>query len=554
VNRQSIPSTDSLATSFESTETPVAPERTVVLGLSAALYGLLAWLCWPTLGYALNAHGDQSWFDTFRALSAQDALTHVGTGFYRPGANVFFWAVSHSPNVSAWRFIMLAVFLLTVGYVQLDATVRGRSYVDGFGAALAFSMTPSALSVVCWLSAAPVSLCAVAILAYVAFARRALDAASPRKRDVWCALGALGVALCFYELAIFAPLVVVAYQRLLAPRACARTARWLHVGAACCVALYLLAQTLVANAQHFWAHEQPLPLLASSMRYAMENYYLFFNPFDTFGVSIPDRSGDHTTENAVCWLLMAGGFAVVWLCRKSDPLAAFSGLWFSIFLLPVGSVFHFEGSPIAEQHLYIPLMGVAVGGVRLFTRAVERGVAAIRNKPLRVGVECVITVGLLWSLAPLVDQCTSIVASWKDATTLYTATLAHYPDNVEVLRALTQTVSEQAQSAPERAENNLTPSPWQQALDKLLMRAEPDTAASLLRRGQTLLRGDQYTEASSALSRAFVVSKTRRDQLTAGEALAQALALTELRDQAAALRRRLDALYAAQGQASNPVR
>jgi hypothetical protein len=241
------------------------------------------------------------------------------------------------------------------------------------------------------------------------------------------------------------------------------------------------------------------------------------------------------------------------LCRKSDPLAAFSGLWFSIFLIPAGSVFHFEGTPIAEEHLYIPLMGVAVGGVRLFTRAVERGIAAIRNKPLRVGVECVISIGLLWSLAPLVDQCSSIVASWKDATALYTATLAHYPDNVEVLRALTQTVSQQAQSAPERAEDNLPPPAWQQVLNRLLMRAEPDTAANLLSRGQTLLRGDHYTEASSALSRAFVVSRTRHDQLAAGEALAQALSLTELRDQAAALRHRLDELYAARGRASTPV-
>jgi hypothetical protein len=308
------------------------------------------------------------------------------------------------------------------------------------------------------------------------------------------------------------------------------------------VALYLAVQAQVAHALRFWDNESPTELFASSMRYAMRNYYLWFNPFETFGVRIPDEAGDHTTENIVCWLLMCSGFVVVWLCRKSDPISALSGLWFSVFLIPVGTFFHFEGDTVAEHHLYIPMMGVAVGGVRIFTRLIERCVTAIRNQPLRVAFEGTLSVVLLWSLAPLIDQCTHIVERWRDATALYTATLEHYPQNVEVLRALTEALAAQSEDVPVQAQTEPPPPVWQPVVDAVLMRDPPPTAASLLATGRTLMHDVRYTEASSVLTRAFVMSSTQREQLDTGEALVQALSHTELRAQAAALLSRLRAL------------
>jgi hypothetical protein len=304
-----------------------------------------------------------------------------------------------------------------------------------------------------------------------------------------------------------------------------------------CVLGYLLLQAELADLPRFWARATPLALIASSMRYVMWNFYLWFNPFATFGVLIPDQPVGHALENFLSFLMVGAGLGLTWYFRKRDPLTALSGLWFIIFLAPVGTVLHFQGEPIAEQHLYIPMLGVALGGVRLFTRFVEGLIARIQMKPARVAFELTFSVFLLWSLAPLVAECERTVEHWGDTRELYLTTLHNYPASTGALDHLTQVLSARPvqlapADEPEKAQ-------WKQFVDAFLLCPRPQPANQLLAEGRTLMQEERYADASSALARAFATSASPREQLDAGKGLVQALSHTPLRSRAPALLERL---------------
>lgn len=509
-------------------------ERNAVLLASVVLYSLLLWVCWPILSHPAIALGDQQWMEAFGAMPLGKALLHVGTGWYRPGENLLYWLISHSSSLLPWRTALLGVFLLTAMYLQYDTTVRNGYYLDGFGAALAFSFNPTTLSVPSWLSASHVSLCTVGILWYFSFARRALHAHRLAIRHVVLAWAGLAFALAFYELALFAPVIVVAYRHWVTPDAQPRTARLLDAGAGACIAMYLGTQLLGAHAALPTPDGSAFDLTVNSMRYAMQNYYLWFNPFDTFGVLIQDRPAT-ALQNAVYWLLMLGGAVLAVSYRKTEPLIALGGLWFSVFLIPVGTLLAVGGHPIAEHHIYLPLFGVAAGAIRIVTRFVEQQLERIRHKPARILVEGTISVVLLWSLGPLVDECRQSVELWGSADRLYLRTLENYPDNIEVLSALTDSL---CRDSARDAATRLEPTNRAQTglTDTLLMRTAPEPAAVLLEQGQALAQQGEFVKASSTLARAFVRSESREQQRTSGLALTRALSHTALRARAQSLR------------------
>jgi hypothetical protein len=539
VNRQPISSTESLVLPItpESTTDSRERERVTILIATAVLYAVLCWVVWPSLGFQTIGLGEEASISALRHMSFGDALTHVGASWWRPGEGVMLWLVAHSPSLLPWRVAMLALLLLTTAYLQYDGTVRGRSHLDGFGAAVAFSLNPTTLSVVCWFSAANISLCAVGLLAYVAFARRALETKGSPVTDALGATLALCFALSFYELALFAPLFVLCYQLLLAPRPQRSAKLYLYGGSALSVLGYLGLQAVLADLPRFWQGSTPLALVASSARYVVQNFYLWFNPFETFGVLIPDQPGGHALENLFGFAVVGAGFVLAWYFRKRDPLTALSGLWFVIFLAPVGTFLHFEGSPVAEQHLYVPMLGVALGATRLFTRSLEGLVLRIRNKPARVAFELTFSLFLLWSLAPLVAECKRTVEHWGDTRELYLTTLQNYPNSTGALDHLTEVLSAQPSqltAAPEQRKPE-----WKQFVDAFLLCPNPRPASQLLTEGRSLMKEERYADASSALARAFATSASAREQLDAGKGLVQALSHTSLSGRAPALVERL---------------
>jgi len=534
VNQQPIPSTESLVLPITPESTPDSKERVTILIATAVLYAVLAWVVWPSLGYQTVGLGEEAAIAVLRHMSFTDALARVGASWWRPGESALLWLIAHSPSLVPWRMAMLAILLLTTAYLQYDVTVRGRSHLDGFGAAVAFSLNPTTLSVVCWFSAANISLCAVGLLAHVAFARRALEAEGSPVADAVCATLALLFALSCYELALFAPLFVLCYQRLLAPRAQQSAKLFLYGGSALSVLAYLSMQAALTELPRFWAGTTPL---ASSMRYVMWNFWLWFNPFETFGVLIPDQPEGHAIANLCGFLLVGAGLGLAWYFRKRDPLVTLSGLWFIIFLAPVGTFLHFEGSRVAEQHLYIPMLGVVLGGVRLFTRFLEGLILRIRNKPARVAFELTFSLFLLWSLAPLVAECKRTVEHWGDSRELFLTTLQNYPDSTGALDHLIDVLSTQPTPLAHAAEADKPD--WKQVVDAFLLCPNPRPSSQLLAEGQMLIQQARYDDASSALARAFATSGSAQEQLDAGKSLVQALSHTSLRGRVPALVQRI---------------
>ena|GEM_PF-6456162 len=539
MNQQSIPSTESLVLPITPESTPDSRERerVTILIATAVLYAVLCWVVWPSLGFQTIGLGEEASIAALRHMSFGGALSHLDASWWRPGENVMLWLVALSPSLLPWRMAMMALLLLTTAYLQYDGTVRGRSHLDGFGAAVAFSLNPTTLSVVCWFSAANISLCAVGLLAYVAFARRALETKGSPVTDALGATLALCFALSFYELALFAPLFVLCYQLLLAPRPQRSAKLYLYGGSALGVLGYLVLQAVVADLPRFWQGSSPLGLFTNSMRYVVRNFYLWFNPFETFGVLIPDQPAGHAFENLFGFVVVGAGFGLAWYLRKRDPLTALSGLWFIIFLAPVGTFLHFEGSPVAEQHLYIPILGVALGGTRLFTRFLEGLVLRIRNNSARVAFELTFSLFLLWSLAPLVAECKRTVEHWGDTRELYLTTLQNYPSSTGALDHLTEVLSAQPTqlvAAPQQSKPE-----WKKFIDAFLLCPNPRPASQLLAEGQTLLKEERYADASSALARAFATSASAREQLDAGKELVHALSRTSLSSRTPALVDRL---------------
>lgn len=542
MNQQPIPSTDSLClpidTSPDEANVPDSRERTSILIASCVLYAILAWVAWPSLSFQPTALGDDAWINALRSMSFGQALQYVGPSFWRPGESALFWMIAHSQSLTQWRLGMLVILLLTVAYLQYDASVRCRSHIDGFGAALAFSLNPTTLTVMCWLSAAYISLSAVGLLAYAAFARRALEAQTAPVRDSVLAAASLLFALAFYELALFAPLFVLSYQWLFVPRPRRDAALYVYGGSAVCAIVYLALQAQLTALPSFWAHDSGLALFANSMRYVVLNFWLWFNPFETFGALIPDQPAGHVLENLACFVLVGLGVCLTWYYRKRDPVTAISGMWFIIFLAPVGTFLHFEGSPIAEQHLYIPMLGVAVGGARMFRSFLEDMVARIRNKPARVAFELTLSVFLLWSIAPIVAECRRTVAHWSDTRDLYLTTLQNYPNSTAALAGLTQVLATQAPHLHDASQEDSTPE-WQKFVDAFLLCPKTRPVSELLDEGQSLLKNGRFDVASSAFARALATSSTPHEHLASGKALVRALSHTDLRDRAAALLERL---------------
>jgi hypothetical protein len=194
-------------------------------------------------------------------------------------------------------------------------------------------------------------------------------------------------------------------------------------------------------------------------------------------------------------------------------------------------------APLGEQYLYIPVLGVALGGIRLLTRFLEWAVMSIRNRPLRVVFEGVLSLVLLWSLAPVVAECRRTVEHWSDSRALYLTSLQNYPKSEAALAGLTQALSAHA---PQLTAADDRPSrTWRRYVDAFLLCPQPRPAATLIEEGRELLHSEHYADASSALARALATSSTSQEQLDAGKGLVQALSQTALRERTPALLERL---------------
>jgi tetratricopeptide (TPR) repeat protein len=529
----------------------------------AALYLLLAWLYAPSLAYRPISLDDDAQLRYVSEAAAAGARP-AAWGFdqfehFRPIKNAVFAAVAQAGDeVLAWRVAIAVVFLVIVALVQRYATQLSGSSSVGLAAAACWSLHPTTASIVCWLSAANIGLCALGVLVYAQHGQRvarAQPSGFTAGMHTAVALAALTFALGCHELALVAPLVLLVYRRLWAREVPARGARPLLVGSILLCAGYLAIQAFAqVDRVGYRAAEQPGWLLsASAMRYFADNTLLWLLPWGRFGVLWTDAPAGYLVASGLWWTAALGAGWFAYRLRDHDRVAAFGLGWFAIFLLPHCNLLPLGNTPVAQHYLFIPAIGLAIA----ISSAGARLLGRVPQARHRVAIGALLTAAICAAFAV---ETRRAVAAWGDTEQLYARTLANYPDNVEALVNLSAVYVQRA--AYDRAQPLLTRARrlaphdlgvlrnqftvlWQteQARAALaLLDSAPEVAEQpefLLRKGMALEHVGRLHEAATTFESAFARTRAPEERFSAGCYLIAVLLRIDQRARAAAVLRAL---------------
>jgi tetratricopeptide (TPR) repeat protein len=335
------------------------------------------------------------------------------------------------------------------------------------------------------------------------------------------ALLALLFAELSHELALLAPIALLAYRRLFPTGVKPRWTHPIYVGSALCMASF--------GGLRAWSHgtaavyrAQLAPawqLVGSAARYFATNTLAWFWPRGHFGVLLSDRPSQHVVAAAVWWVVLLMAAAAAWKLRRWDRILSLGVAWFALFLVPVSNFVPLGNTPVAPHYLYVPGVGLAL----VLTRALQLLCAGLHRRSARAAVVLGVGVALSFGLAWL-PETQRVIAAWRDDEILFSATLDNYPDAVEPLVNLAsfdirgqryvqaKVLLERAQRLAPRdtmVVRNMFSLLWQteqpQAALELLDK-HPELGAQpefLIRRGEALERLERHEAARAAFQRAF---------------------------------------------------
>ena len=517
----------------------------------AALYIGLLVLYWPSLSFAPLRLDDQRQLAHVASADWQP-LAPDPFGHVRPLKQLLFRGFAAADGaLGPWRAAVLAGLLLCVALVQRLAAAVSGSRALGLATAVAFAINPTLSSVVCWLSAVNVLLCALLVLLYIELGARA--AASGTRAPLVLACALLALALLASEVALLAPVALWLRLRAAPPIAPAASLKPLWLGSALC-ALGFLALRLAAHeaAPLYRAAAAPAWLLAaSSLRYALENAALWLWPFTTSGVLLVDAPAEKLLASALCAVLVIAAGALVYRMRARARVIAFGLAFCALFLLPYCNLIPLGNSPVALHYLCLPSIGLALA----LCGAIARGLARMPAKARPAAHAVLVALALAF-----IPETRALIAAFGDERLLYARTIANHPDNVEALVNLGSVElsrGELARAEPplERA-RALAPHAEGVVRNGFVLRMQqrrPDAALALLEaqpgldddtgmqrgKGEALQRLGRPVEAIAAFERAFAIAGDRDQRFEAGYQLLGALLSQGELDRARALFARL---------------
>ncbi len=343
------------------------------------------------------------------------------TGSYRPLFMLAYLFEYSAFGVEPWGWhlvnVILHAFSVVMVFLIADRLTRGGrkeagapsvSLVAPFIAALLFAAHPAHNEPVAWVACVPE-------LSYTALYLVALHISARRERasDVVPAV-VYFLALLFKETAVTLPLVVFAYDRLVAKSRGDYLRRYLPFAAALGLYLVLRRSFLGGLAPVSTMH----PYLDAGK--ALLNAVIFFadylralvlpyrfEPFRVFdpAVSIADPRflfGALVTSSLI---------AAVFFYRKKRPLAAFSLIFFSIAILPALYIPALSQNPFAERQAYLPSAALAIGAAAVSSRMIGE----------RVGRAAAALVILLAVTAVFSYATIKRNFAWKDDLSIWTA-------------------------------------------------------------------------------------------------------------------------------------
>ncbi len=186
----------------------------------AAFYLYAGAVLWPSIGFGPIELDDATLLKQFSEQPLSRVLSHDAFGHWRPVKNLLFWLLAGDlDRVAPVRITVLAFVLASAALVQGLATTLLHSRAWGLTVAMCWALNPTTPSVVCWLSATNHALCLGGMLVYGLLAQLALELVGRpfyvRAIASVGAIAALLLALSSHQLAVFAPLLWVAYRRTL---------------------------------------------------------------------------------------------------------------------------------------------------------------------------------------------------------------------------------------------------------------------------------------------------------------------------------------------------
>lgn len=531
----------------------------------AALYATWILLFLPTLRYAPLALDDHSQLvalagEPIWAIWQPDHFGHV-----RPLKTLAFWALARDQlAVATLRALILVLTLLSMVQVQRWATrVSGSAWV-GLSTAALWGLHPLTASAIAWLSAANAVPCLVGVLAFLeAGARSAQAAAAGRTSPGACAMGLAGLTLALFghELALGAPLVLLAAERLGVLGGRPRT---LYVGSALLAVAYgVLRMCLGGGLPDYRARAiPPAELSFSAARYLLENLSSILFPLSRFGVLHGDRPADHVLASLLAWVVLIAACALGWRYARRVPVLTL-GLSFALaFLVPVSNFVPLGNTPVASHYALLPAVGLALASSELGARLARR-VDARRAGAGRALVGAIVgLLAVVWSL-----ETSAVVAAFGSDERLYRTSIENHPDDVEARANLADVLLrekryEEARAVLDEAVARAPDDPIvQQNRFELLVATEQAGAALALldaqprlfapaeqatRRGELLLALARPDEARAVLEEAFAAARPSTEPETrfrAGYQLVIALLASGRGDDAERLVARLLADY-----------
>lgn len=361
---------------------------------------------------------------------------YVPARHYRPMFLVWLWLVQNVFGASPAWFHLCAIFThLAAGWLAYRFALRLFSGDTTSAAlvALLFALHPTKAETVGWIAAVTESLLAVFMLAgFLAY----LNIRRNVRPYLWMAvfLICFAGALLTKETAVFLPVLIVAYELLLAPAQGGRL-RFAKLASYLALSALVLALFLVARAaalrgigdsaippslsSAFFTAPLALCLLIRQMVWPIGLSALYPT------VVVPHFSWKYFFAPALAIALMA---ILFWLWARKSPLLKFAAAWFLIPLIPV--IGEFNWVQLHDRHLYLPSFGIAIMAIVLVKQI--KWPKNLNHARANVGLVIIISIALAVLSA-------REVRIWESSVSVFTRAVQVAPTNLEAIEQLAET-------------------------------------------------------------------------------------------------------------------
>jgi hypothetical protein len=153
-------------------------------------------------------------------------------------------------------------------------------------------------------------------------------------------------------------------------------------------------------------------LTLNGARYVALHAFYALDPWQTFGVRVPDLPAEHASAAVAAWLVLVAVSIVcaIALVRRRS-LGAFGFLFFLVGIAPLSNVVPVGSGPVADYYLFLPSLGLVVVAIAL-VEALRRRVSIRLANALTWGML------VLWVLANAASTRYQRIPAWENPLTL----------------------------------------------------------------------------------------------------------------------------------------